>query len=262
MRTKMLTALTTALCFVMMLQITAHSDGESFNWYCMRKKNHMQPVCESNMKFIENYGGYYVDKKHGDTSSSKVIYLTFDAGYENGNVERILDTLKEKDVPGAFFILSNLITKNTDLVKRMTDEGHLVCNHTASHRDMTKLTTPEAFSAELEKLEKIYTHHTGREMSRYYRPPAGKFSEQNMKFANDLGYKTIFWSFAYADWDNNKQPNPDAAFKLIMDNAHNGAVILLHPTSKTNADILGKVIDALKSEGYSFGTLEELTDGK
>jgi peptidoglycan-N-acetylmuramic acid deacetylase len=219
----------------------------------------MQPRCDSNMSFIEDYGGYYIDKKHGDSCSSKVVYLTFDAGYENGNIERILDTLKEKQVPAAFFILSNLVIKNTDLVKRMTAEGHIVCNHTSTHKDMTKFHTLEEFGAELKKLECVYKDCTGQKISCYYRPPKGMFSEENLKFAKELGYKTIFWSFAYADWDNCRQPDPEYAFNLIMNNIHNGAVILLHPTSKTNADILGRLIDAIKKEGYSFGTLDELT---
>lgn len=246
-------------CVLLTFLISVEAAGESFGWYCMRKKNHLQPVCEANMSFIESYGGYYVDKKHGDASSVRKVYLTFDAGYENGNVEKILDILKEKDVPAAFFILSNLITAKTALVKRMAEEGHAVCNHTASHRDMTKITDIDSFAAELSKLEDIYREYTGFEMSKYYRPPEGKFSEANMKFASELGYKTIFWSFAYADWDNNAQPSSEKAIKLITDNIHNGAVILLHPTSATNAAVLSDVIDYLHSQGFSFGTLDELT---
>ena len=167
--------------------------------------------------------------------------------------------MKQKQVTGAFFVLGNLVTKNTDLVKRMTDEGHLVCNHTDIHPDMTKKANIEDFKAELDALETKYKECTGLEMSKYFRPPEGRFSEQSMKFADQLGYKTIFWSFAYADWDNGAQMSPQAAKKKILDNIHNGAVILLHPTSSTNAAILGDVIDELKSQGYRFGTLDELT---
>ncbi len=249
-------------CAASLLTLPASALGETYDWYCVRAKNHIQPRCESNMSFIGEYDGYFIDKEHNDpTSADKIVYLTFDAGYENGNIERILDTLKEKEVPAAFFILSNLIVKNTELVKRMPAEGHLVCNHTATHKDMTKLRTLEDFEGELKKLEKIYLDYTGLEMARYYRPPEGKFNEENMKFSKQLGYKTIFWSLAYADWDNNKQPDPEYAFNLIMKNIHNGAVILLHPTSKTNADILPRLIDALRGEGYRFGTLDELVAG-
>ena len=140
----------------------------------------------------------------------------------------------------------------------MADEGHLVCNHTASHRDMTKITNIEEFASELKKLEDIYYEYTGRELAKYYRPPEGKFSEQNLEFASQLGYKTVFWSFAYADWDNNRQPSLEKAKKLILDNIHNGAILLLHPTSATNANILSDIIDDLLAQGYEFGTIDEL----
>lgn len=262
MKKRLIASVLLIYCAFMIFTAPAGASSEVLSWYCVRAKNHMQPRCDSNMRFIEDYGGWYIDKNHGDACSSRVVYLTFDAGYENGNVERILDTLKEKQVRAAFFILSNLVMKNTDLVKRMSAEGHTVCNHTSTHKDMTKFHTENEFAAELKKLECVYRDCTGLDISPYYRPPEGKFSEENMKFANRLGYKTIFWSFAYADWDNNKQPDAEYAFNLIMKNIHNGAVILLHPTSKTNADILGRVIDALKNDGYSFGTLDELTAGK
>ena len=211
------------------------------------------------MSFIEKYEGYYLDKNHTDYGSEKVIYLTFDAGYENGNIEKILDILKEREVPAAFFVLSNIIKKDTQLIKRMAEEGHTVCNHTASHRDMTKIKNIDEFKSELEALESVYKEYTGLDMAKFYRPPEGKFSEQNLQFAKELGYKTIFWSFAYADWDNAKQPSPESAYNLIMSNIHNGAILLLHPTSSTNAEILGRVIDDLKIQGFTFGTLDQLT---
>jgi peptidoglycan-N-acetylmuramic acid deacetylase len=212
------------------------------------------------MTFIENYGGYYVDKKHDDECEEKVIYLTFDAGYENGNVERILNVLKEENVKAAFFVLENLILKNGDLIKRMVNDGHLVCNHTSKHLDVTKCKTVNEFRVELEKLEKDFKECTGLDMPKYFRPPEGKFSENSMKFASQLGYKTIFWSFAYADWDNASQMSATKAKEKIMSNIHNGEIMLLHPTSKTNADILGDVIREIKSQGYRFGTLDELVN--
>ncbi len=238
--------------------ITASADA-AVGWYCTRNKDHKQPLAAPELRYVEEYGGYYVDKRYGDGNPEKVVYLTFDAGYENGNVEKILDIMKEEKVTGAFFILGNLVTKNTDLVRRMADEGHIVCNHTNRHKDMTTVGSLEEFKSELDTLENIYREYTGREMAKYYRPPEGKFNESSMRYANALGYKTIFWSFAYADWDNAKQMSPEAAKKKIMDNIHNGAVILLHPTSATNAEILGDVIRDLKSQGFRFGTLDELT---
>ena len=248
----------TILQLATLLCVSVSADT-AIGWYCTRNKDNKQPLAAPELRFVEEYGGYYVDKRHGDDNTDKVVYLTFDAGYENGNVEKILDTMKEEDVKGAFFILGNLISKNTDLVKRMADEGHTVCNHTNRHKDMTTTRSLEEFRAELEALENIYREYTGREMAKYYRPPEGRFNEANMKYANELGYKTIFWSFAYADWDNSKQMSAEAAKKKIMDNIHNGAVILLHPTSATNAAILGDVIRELRSQGFRFGTLDELT---
>ncbi len=232
----------------------------SYSWYCIHQKNGQIPPIPTEMSFIEDHGGYYVDRKAKE--DDKVIYLTFDAGYENGNVEKILDILKEENVPGAFFILDNLVTTNTELVKRMVEEGHLVCNHTAKHRDMSKVTSKEEFAAELQKMESVFKEYTGYDMAKLYRPPEGKFSETNMIHAEELGYKTIFWSFAYADWDNNKQMSADKAADKVLSGTHNGEVLLLHPTSATNAAILSRLIKTWKSMGYRFGTLNELVGEK
>ena len=232
---------------------------EAFGFYCVRNKEHKQPRLDANISFIEKYDAYYVDKNHGDDTEEKVVYLTFDAGYENGNIAKILDVMKSEDVKGAFFILENLINKNPELVKRMADEGHTVANHTSKHKDMTTVDSKEEFSEELSKLETLYKDVTGREMPGYYRPPEGRFDERSLAYVQELGYKTIFWSFAYADWDNNKQPSAEYAKAKIMDNIHNGAVLLLHPTSATNAAILSDVIKDLKALGYRFGELSELT---
>ena len=250
------------LCIIFQIFIIpTAAKSNSFSWYCVHSADHKQPVCDPSMSFIENHGGYYIDKHHGDGCADKVVYLTLDAGYENGNVALILDTLKKEKVSGAFFVLSHLIENNTDLVKRMADEGHTVCNHTAKHKDMSAIGNISEFAAELEALEKLYREKTGKTMAKYYRPPEGRFSEDNLIMAEKLGYKTVFWSFAYADWDNNHQMSEAAATKKILSNVHNGAVLLLHPTSKTNAAILGNVIRTLKAEGYRFGTLDELTSG-
>ncbi len=224
-----------------------------YSWYCKHMNNHERPPLPAEMSFISDYDGYYLG------ADEKKIYLTFDAGYENGNIARILDVLKKENVPAAFFILENLVTRNNDLVLRMANEGHTVCNHTASHKDMTKLSSKDEFAAELEKMASLYSERIGGELSMFYRPPEGKFNEENLNWAKSLGYKTIFWSFAYADWDNNKQMDPERAKEKILAGTHNGEVILLHPTSKTNADILSDLIKSWKEMGYSFGTLDELT---
>ncbi|MEE0969813.1 MAG: polysaccharide deacetylase family protein [Clostridia bacterium] len=255
---KLVPALSLFIGIALLFAVTSVS-AKGQSWYCVRAKDHKQPICDSDMQYIENYGGYYIDHAHGEDSEEKVVYLTFDAGYENGNVEKILDAMKERDVSGAFFVLGNLIEKNGDLIKRMTEDGHLVANHTFSHKNMTEVGSYEEFCSELKKLEDSYRELTGKDMPKYYRPPEGVFDEVTMKYAHEAGYKTIFWSFAYADWDNNKQMNQERAKEKILENIHNGAVILLHPTSATNAAIIGDIIDTLKSEGYRFGSLDELT---
>lgn len=256
---KKIASLVLAAVFLMCCAVGVSADeSTAYNWYCIRTPGNKRPPCPAELSFIKRHRGYFIDEKKTDQDNDRVVYLTFDAGYENGNVAKILDTLKEKNVRGAFFILGNLVTSSTELVKRMGDEGHLVCNHTYRHRDMSKFTDKAEFAAELASLEDAYRKATGRELSKYYRPPEGRFSERNLEFAADLGYSTIFWSFAYADWDNNKQPAEDYAMQKIMSNVHNGAVILLHPTSSTNAAILARVIDTLRGEGYRFGTLDEL----
>jgi peptidoglycan-N-acetylmuramic acid deacetylase len=218
----------------------------------------MQPKLAGEFGFINNYDALWLNTNRNDNENNKIAYLTFDAGYENGNIARILDVLKKKEVKGAFFILENLINSNPEIVLRMQSEGHLVCNHTAHHKDMSKISDIQEFSRELSTMELSYKELTGSELARFYRPPEGKFSEANLKFASDLGYKTVFWSFAYADWDNQKQPSKEYAIKKILDNVHNGAVILLHPTSATNAEILETIIDEMRKNGYEFGTLEDL----
>lgn len=238
------------------LSLSVFAEG-GLNWYIKRSGN-TRPTISDEHKLIEKYNSYYIDKKLSDTSNVKRIYLTFDAGYENGNVEKILDILKEKEVPAAFFLLNHIIIKNTDIVKRMSDEGHIVCNHTKNHADMTKL-TEEQIIKNLTDLEKIYEQKTNKQMAKYFRFPEGRYSESALSTVNKMGYKTIFWSFGYADWDDSKQPDTKKAIDIILKNTHNGEVVLLHPTSATNAKILPQLIDEWKNMGYSFGTLDELT---
>ncbi len=190
--------------------------------------------------------------------SQKVLYLTFDAGYENGCTEKILDVLKRQQVPAAFFLVGNYLEKNADLVRRMVEEGHIVGNHTMHHYDMSKLSDKASFSKELLDLEALYKEVTGREMPKYYRPPQGIYSEENLKMAKELGYKTVFWSLAYVDWNNDAQPSREEAFRKLLPRTHPGAVVLLHSTSRTNAEILEELIEKWKGEGYSFETVEEL----
>lgn len=255
----LIAAVLTAMTVITMpAPIFAASETAPYNWYAKRNSDHTLPRLEPQFEFINAHRVFYGDKKAAE-SEDKVIYLTFDAGYENGNIARVLDALKKNDVKGAFFVLENLAIRNPELIKRMADEGHLICNHTRSHPDMTKLTDKSRFALQLSSLEDTLREKCGVECKKFYRPPEGRFSEQSLKYADELGYTTVFWSFAYADWDNNAQPLEKDAIKKILDNAHPGEIMLLHPTSRTNAEILDSVIKTLKADGYRFATLDELT---
>ena len=254
-------AFAAACCLLLTAVLPLPAHGQGTGWYCVRTRNHAQPVADAPLRAAEEYGGYYIDHRHTDPNASdKVVYLTFDAGYENGNVAKILDTLGEEGVSAAFFVLGQLPTAHPDLIRRMAEEGHLVCNHTYTHKNLCGAPAG-ALTAELKRLEEACSA-VGVTVSPYYRPPEGCFDTAMLKEAQAAGYKTVFWSFAYADWDNEKQPDPAAAKAKILENLHNGGVILLHPTSATNAAILGDVIREMKAMGYRFGTLDELTGGE
>lgn len=249
-----------SICAIFLLLLfSMNISASALSWYCKRNNCHTQPELGNDLKIAENYDVYWCDKNHTSMlDDDKVIYLTFDAGYENGNVEKILDALKAENVTATFFILDNMIIKNCDIVKRMIEEGHTVANHTLKHKDMSKITNINDFENELLSLEKLYEKEFGVKMAKYYRPPEGKFTEANLKYAQDLGYKTIMWSFAYADWDNSNQPSCEYALNKILNNIHNGEVMLLHPTSATNAEIMPALIKELKKQGFRFGDMDEL----
>ena len=230
--------------------IPVSADG---NWGLGFPSPGQTPVGNASADTLKNFDAFYV----GDTSKP-VIYLTFDAGYENGNTPMILDTLKKHQVPAAFFVVGNYLETSPDLVKRMISEGHIVANHTYHHPDMSKISDRESFAKELSSLEALYTEITGETMRKYYRPPQGKYSKVNLQMAKDLGYQTFFWSLAYVDWYQDKQPAKEEAFKKLLGRIHPGAIVLLHSTSSTNAEILDELLTKWAEIGYRFGTLDEL----
>ena len=199
-----------------------------------------------------------LDAAYIGSGDQKVLYLTFDAGYENGYTGQILDVLKKHQVPAAFFLVGDYLERNADLVRRMVDEGHIVGNHTATHPDMSKISDENAFRRELTQVEELFTGITGKELPKFYRPPQGVYSEENLKMAKAAGYKTVFWSLAYADWDNNKQPTAEYAMSKLLSRTHNGAVILLHATSRTNGEILDRLLTEWKAQGYTFASIDKL----
>ncbi len=199
-----------------------------------------------------------LDAVYVGSEKEKVIYLTFDAGYENGSTAKILDVLKQYQVPAAFFLVGNYMEKNPDLVRRMVEEGHIVGNHTMHHKDMRTITDPEKFARELSDLEALFTQITGKTMPKYYRPPQGTYSRENLALAQKLGYRTVFWSLAYADWDNSNQPTREYAMGKLLPRMHNGAVVLLHSTSQTNGEILEALLQTWQQQGYRFAPISEL----
>ena len=229
-------------------------DNEITSWFYMPNDTHTTPDINPKLTYdLSNYNAIY----NGPINeSTKTLYLTFDEGYENGYTSKILDVLKEKNVKAVFFVTSYYLEKNPDLVKRMVDEGHIVGNHSKTHSSMPTLTSDMTkFKEEFSDVESKYKEITGLDMKKFFRPPMGYYSERSLAMTNDLGYKTIFWSFAYDDWDPKKQPEINYAKNKILDNLHNGSILLLHAVSKTNTEILGEVIDSARNAGYEFKLL-------
>ena len=255
MRKKDLFILFGAVCAAILLALTqflntAISTGA---WGLSFRQEGLPPIGNGSAAALRKYDAVYL----GNTDE-KVLYLTFDAGYENGCTERILDILKKHNVPAAFFLVGNYMEKNADLVRRMVEEGHIVGNHTMHHPDMSKLREEAAFAKELQELETLFRDITGKELPKYYRPPQGTYSEENLKMAQTLGYRTVFWSLAYVDWNNDSQPTANQAFSKLLPRTHNGAVVLLHSTSQTNAEILDELLTKWEAAGYRFASIDHL----
>ncbi len=232
--------------------VQASADG---NWGLSFQTEGEPPIANATADQLKKYNACYADM-----TDEKVLYLTFDAGYENGNTPAILDALKKHNVPAAFFVVGNYLETSPELVKRMVEEGHIVANHTYHHPDMSKISSKEAFQKELTDLEVQYEKITGLPMPKYYRPPQGKYSEENLQMASDLGYTTFFWSLAYVDWYQDKQPSKEEAFEKLLGRIHPGAVVLLHSTSSTNAAILDELLTKWEEMGYSFRSLDSLAE--
>ena len=225
--------------------------NEQHAWGFRRGENHKQPVLDIKSKeIIDDYEGISMGN-----SNSKKIYLTFDCGYEAGFTDKILDVLEENDVKAAFFITAHYLNTAEENVKRMIEDGHIVGNHTVNHKCLPSITNEE-IEKEVMKLHNGLYEKFNYEM-KYFRPPKGEFSERVIDIITNLGYKPVMWSSAYDDWDKEKQNREEYGKKKILDNLHNGCVLLLHATSKDNSNILGSVIVEAKKMGYEFSSLEE-----
>ncbi len=223
---------------------------DSEDWGLSFGESGTQPVGNAKPEDLAWYDAYFVGE-----DSEKVIYLTFDCGYENGNTEAILDALEKHDVPATFFVVGHYLETAPDLVKRMVAEGHMVGNHTYHHPDMSAISSPEAFQKELDDVADSFYEITGTRLAPYYRPPQGKADAENIRMAQQLGYSTIFWSLAYVDWDTENQPSHEAAFDKLTSRIHPGAIVLLHNTSRTNGEILDELLTKWEDMGYCFRAL-------
>ena len=230
--------------------VPASAEG---NWGLSFQKDGETPIGNATADYLKQFDACYAGP-----GEEKVLYLTFDAGFENGCTAPILDALKKHQAKATFFLVGNYLETSPELVKRMVAEGHTVGNHTYHHPDMSKIATKEAFSKELTDFETLYQQITGSPLTKLYRPPQGKYSESNLKMAAELGYRTFFWSLAYVDWYQDRQPSREEAFKKLLGRIHPGAIILLHSTSQTNAQILDELLTKWEELGYRFGALTDL----
>lgn len=234
---------------------TASIAAQAENWGLGFGAEGTQPTGNATAEELKQYDTYFV----GD-ASKKVIYLTFDCGYENGNTEAILDALKKHNAPATFFVVGHFLESAPDIAKRMVAEGHTVGNHTYHHPDMSSISDLASFQKEMDDNAALFKEATGQEMTKYYRPPQGKYSTENLKMAKELGYHTFFWSLAYVDWNVDAQPTKEEAFDKLLGRIHPGAIVLLHSTSKTNGEILDELLTKWEEMGYTFAPLSDFCE--
>ena len=228
---------------------------ETENWGLGFGKEGKKPTGNATPTQLAEYNAYFMAE--GD---AKVIYLTFDCGYENGNTEPILDALKKHDATATFFVVGHYLESAPEIVKRMVEEGHTVGNHTYHHPDMSHISDQVSFQKEMDDVAAKYKEIIGQEMAMYYRPPQGKYSQSNLQMAKDLGYSTFFWSLAYVDWNQDSQPSHEEAFDKLTKRVHPGAIVLLHNTSQTNGEILDELLTKWEEMGYTFRPLSDFVE--
>ncbi len=221
-------------------------------WYYLPHDPNQPPEPIEKAKYLGNYDVLYI----GPTDE-KALYLTFDDCPNNDNISKILDTLKQHNAPAAFFMTEDFIRRCPEMIRRVVDEGSIVCNHTSSHASVTGMSF-DRFKTELTGVEDAYREVTGQELPKFFRPPQGRFSEVTLNYAEKLGYTTVFWSFRYEDWNNYHQPSMEQAFKTIISETHPGEILLLHSQSSANVKILDQLMDAWEEQGYIFKSLSDI----
>ncbi|GGM30051.1 delta-lactam-biosynthetic de-N-acetylase [Paraliobacillus quinghaiensis] len=237
---------------VMFTLLPSISEASSYGWGFKKGTNHQPPEVGKYGQILEENGGYYIDK-----SGDKVVYLTFDNGYEQGYTEPILDVLKKEDVPATFFVTGHYVRSQPELVKRMDRDGHIIGNHSNHHADFTTL-SKEEMKEDLTLLDRAVAAITDQEKLQYLRPPRGTFNPQTIQWANELGYTHVFWSLAFVDWETDHQKGWEKSYQQVMKQIHPGAVILLHTVSKDNAEAIEHFITDLRKQGYTFKSLDDL----
>lgn len=249
---KFLKILVLVYVFGLVLLSMPNVSAKSYGWGFKRNNNNTCPDIGMYAGVIDGTSSYYV----GNTDE-KTIYLTFDAGYDNGVLSGILDVLKQKQIKSSFFVTGDFIKRESELLLRIVEEGHIVGNHTWSHKNITTLTYDQ-LAEELVKVEEEYSRLTQRDMLKIFRPPAGEFNRDALLNVQKLGYSTIFWSLAYKDWETDRQRGSDYTYNQVMNNIHNGAIILMHTVSESNLNALPQIIDSLRDQGYTFKNLDTL----
>lgn len=229
--------------------------SDSENWGLGFGKSGEKPTGNATVAEMKQYDAYYMAE--GD---EKVLYLTFDCGYENGNTEPILDALKKHNAPATFFVVGHFLESAPDIVKRMVEDGHTVGNHTYHHPDMSKISDTASFQKEMNDVAALFRETTGTELAMYYRPPQGKYNTANLQMAKDMGYSTFFWSLAYVDWNQDEQPSHEEALDKLTTRVHPGAIVLLHSTSKTNGEIMDELLTKWEEMGYTFRPLSDFVE--
>ena len=233
---------------VLMLLFIKPSVSASSGWGFKKNKDHKVPDIGTYANEIKDLA-YYVGPEE------KTMYLTFDVGYDNGNLSKILDTLKEENIKATFFVTGDFVERFPELLKRISNEGHLIGNHTYNHKDITKLSYRE-LERELDILDNKVYEVTGKKIDRYFRPPEGKVDRQSLENVKKIGYKTIFWSIAYVDWYQDKSYGKEYVLNNVINNLHDGAICLMHSVSKDNANYLSDVIEEVRNQGYQIKNLD------
>ncbi len=236
-------------------QAVTEISSESENWGLGFGKEGQKPVGNATAAELKQYNAYFMAE-----GEEKVLYLTFDCGYENGNTEAILDALKAHSAPATFFVVGHFLESAPDIVKRMAEEGHTVGNHTYHHPDMSRISSRDDFQKEMDSVVEKYHEITGKDLAMYYRPPQGKYSKANLQMAKDMGYSTFFWSLAYVDWNQDDQPSHEEAIEKLTKRVHPGAIVLLHSTSKTNGEIMDELLTKWEEMGYTFRPLSDFVE--